>query len=184
VVTFTSPQSPTIITVTVPGTGATAMADANGAYSLQVPAGEWDVVARAPFYPAKVLGRARVLAGQTTRLEGAELSWFRPILETAATLSTVVNLSNSANTPWLVFRTSDAATLQRTYLFNSDSLELRLLANSSVTNARFSANAKYVAFQLSGELMVHQIGTGAITTWGTGVSNFDFSSRSTSPPRP
>lgn len=174
-VTFNTPQSPAVITVSVAGTATTATPDANGAFSMMVPEGDWNIVARAPFHPEKIIGRAHVVAGQTTTLEGAELSWYRPIFETTSTISSISTLGTSGNTPWMVFRTSESFGL-RTFLFNFETYELRVLAGSSVSNVRFSTNAKYVGFVLSGELMLYEIATGTITTWGTGIGLYDFSS--------
>lgn len=177
-VTFVTPQSPTVITVSVAGAVATATPDASGAFSMMVPEGDWDVVARAPFHPSKVIGRAHVVAGQTTTLEGAELSWYRPVFETTATLTSVIIFAMSPNTPWILFRTAEN-TGQRWFLFNTETYDLRVLANSALSNERFSSNAKYLGFVLSGELMLYEIATGTITTWGTGVATYDFSSDET-----
>lgn len=177
-VTFAGAQSPTIITVSAAGALTTATPAANGRFSLMVPEGDWDIVADAPFHPRQVLGRARVVAGQTTVLEGAQLSWYLPIYSTSATLNSVVTLGSSANHPWVVFRTSESSGL-RSFLFNTETYDVRVLANTTTSNVRFSPNAKYLGFQLSGELLLYEIATGAITTWGTGISTYDFSSDET-----
>jgi hypothetical protein len=173
-VNFITTQSPTVITVSVPGTNATATPAANGSFSLMVPAGDWDVVADAPFHPQRTLGRVHVDAGGTTSLPARELSWYRDVWTTDSTLNSAVQVAASATAPWAVVRTSESAVV-RSLLFNTRTNDVRVLASTSVSSPRFSVNAKYLGFVLSGELFVYELATGAMTTWGTGVGTFDFS---------
>lgn len=177
-VTFVGPQSPALITVSVAGAAVTATPSQSGAFSLMVPEGDWDVVATAPFHPRQVIGRARVLAGQTTALPAAELSWYREVWATDATLNAIGALASSPNTPWTVLRSSEN-TGTRSLLFNIKTGDLRVLASTQVSSPRFSENAKYLSFTLSGVLFLYEIATGAMTSWGTGVSTWDISTDET-----
>ncbi|MEW5738519.1 MAG: carboxypeptidase-like regulatory domain-containing protein [Myxococcota bacterium] len=175
-VTFTNPQSPTIITVSVAGAAVTATPAANGTFTMMVPEGAWDIVASAPFHPKKTLGRVQVVAGQTAVLPATELSWYREVFRTESQLVSIASVTPSSTTPWVTFRTTEALGAQRTFLFNTRTWDLRMLANTAIGSPRFSKNAKYLGFLLAGELFLYEISTGTMTTWGTGAGSFDFSS--------
>lgn len=175
VVTFGTPQSPTVITVSVPGLDATATPDGNGRFTLALPEGRWEVRAKAPFYPDQLVGRVEVASGQTVTLPAQRLSWYRPIFEGAGPLSGLGLSAAATATPWVVLYFSDAHG-PRTYLFNAATLELRLLASGTVAQATISARAKYVAFVTGGALVVYDVGAGTFSVRGGEANLLAFSS--------
>lgn len=177
VVTFSGPQSPTLISVSAPGTTATSAVAANGAWSLTLPVGDWDVVATAPFHPRQVLGRVAVVENQTTRLPGAVLSFFEPLWDSGTTLTGISSLSFAPQGPWFVLLAQDSSHM-RTVLFNPRTRDVRVLAIGLATSMRVSTTGRHVAFVLSGQVMSYEVATGQLRTWGTssGLAQLAFSS--------
>ncbi|HEX8823317.1 MAG TPA: carboxypeptidase regulatory-like domain-containing protein, partial [Archangium sp.] len=64
------------IQLSVPGVLEPTNAAANGAFSLTLPEGEWEIVATSPAYPRQVVARAKVSADGTTEVGIRKLSAF------------------------------------------------------------------------------------------------------------
>lgn len=166
-VTFLGQQSPRIITVGAPGTAATAQPGPDGAFSLSLPIGEWDVVATAPHYPKKALGHVRVVEGQSVAVPGDTLSWYEPIWSSPGVLTGLsVVAAPPAPSPWAALTVTDTGNV-RTLLVNRLTREVRVVAGAAVNFPTFSAQAHYFAWVLSGQLFTYDLTTGALTAWGT-----------------
>jgi len=177
VVGFSGPQSPTLISISAPGTTATSAVAANGAWSLTLPVGEWEVVATAPFHPRQVLGRVAVLESQTTRLPAAVLSFFEPLWDSGATLSALSSVTSAPQAPWFVLSAQDALQ-SRAVLFNPRTRDVRVLAVGTPALTRVSTTGRYVAFVLSSQVMTYEVATGQLRAWAnsTNLTNLTFSS--------
>lgn len=180
VITFHGPRSPRDITISAPGTSATAQPAVNGAYSLTLPVGVWDVVANAPLHPQKLLGRVTVVAGQSQALVGQELSWYRPIWVSSTNITggpTAVgfSLTSPDTLSWGLITFSDGS--ERLALGNHQTGELRILATGSASSATLSRNAKYVAWAIGTTAFVYEVATGAITPYwaNTSITTLEFS---------
>lgn len=168
-VTFVGQQSPRIISVTVPGTAATATPAGNGAYTLQVPEGDWDIVATAPSYPKKVIGHVHVIQGQTTTLPGEVLSWYEPIWEDTQSLTSIgVSAVATAPSTWVLIRVNDGTGF-RTLLINRGTKEVRLLAAGPLAASGFSSGSKYLYFVLAGQVFTYEIASAELKAWDTGT---------------
>jgi hypothetical protein len=179
VVTFTGPQSPTIITVSATGTTATTSVGVNGAFSLTVPAGTVEVVATAPMHPRQVLGQVVVGSGQTVTLPGAVLSWYSPLWSSGNWPISSVNVSAvSATQPWVLLASNDNQTT-RNLLVNTVTRDVRLVALGTVNAPVFSSAAKYLAFGFAGQVMTYEIATGQLRSRGVSGNSFDFSTDET-----
>lgn len=165
VVGFGTLQTPTVITVAAEGTMATARPGQNGAFSLQVPQGTWDITATAPHHPKQVLGRVQVTNGGTVNLPGQVLSFFEPIFDNQATITGLGVLSVVAGQPWMVVQVVDVLRA-RNLLVNSRTKEVRTLAYGAVSTIVFSPNARYVTYALSNQLFTYEIPTGQTRAWG------------------
>jgi hypothetical protein len=180
-VTFHGPRTPRDISVSAPGSGvAAAMPQVNGAYSLTLPVGVWDVVANAPQHPTKLLGRVTVLDGSTQSLPGAEVSWYRPVWRSSSDISAPNGVGSTflADTvPWSLVTFTD--TTSRLALVNSTTYDFRILAAGSTTGHRVSKNGKYAAWYApgTGTVFVYEIGTATLTTFAATqpVSLIEFS---------
>lgn len=73
---FFSRTDLSVIEVSIPAAGATTHADAEGQYSLSVPPGEWDLYAKAPYYPSQKIGHVQVASGEAVSLPAATLSLY------------------------------------------------------------------------------------------------------------
>jgi hypothetical protein len=171
VVTFGGGRSPRDITVTAPGTGVTAQPQVNGAFSLVLPVGTWDVVASAPAHPALSLGRVTVAEGSTQALVGQELSWYRPIWRANQAIAGVQALSGFFEgeqvdgLPWGLLGFTEAG-VGRLALVHLTSGEFRILSyNGGVDDARLSRSGKYVGWRINSTAFVYEVATGAITTY-------------------
>lgn len=168
VVTFRGPRSPRDITVSVDGAGVTATPQANGAYSLQVPVGEWDIVATASMHPKQVIGRVKMSPGQTTALPGAELSWYRPVWRANGTISSF-NPSQTVDAhPWsfVTFTEVDP----KLALINVQTGDFRVLAVGSFAGQKLSNKAKYAAWYSASTYFIYEIATGTTTAYPTSMT--------------
>lgn len=178
-VTFRGPRTPRDITISAPGSGVTATPQFNGAYSLALPVGSWDVMATAPQHPQKLLGRVTVTEGQSQAVPGVELSWFRPIWRSSSNISppspAVIGVVND-NVPWSLLTFFDS--VQRLALVNSTTYDFRILAIGNVDYTRISKAGKYVAWSAGMTVFVYEIGTATISTFVTPapVLGVEFSS--------
>ncbi len=172
VVTFHGPRSPRDITVSAPGTGITATPQVNGAYTMALPVGVWDVVANAPQHPPLLLGRVTVIEGGTQSLPGAEVSWYRPIWRSTPTINQPQLVTSSAalndNVPWSLVQFND--TFNRLALVNSTTYDFRILAVGTTQGHRISKNGKYAAWYVNQTAFVYEIGTATLQTFTTLVS--------------
>ncbi|MDP2269351.1 MAG: carboxypeptidase regulatory-like domain-containing protein [Archangium sp.] len=172
VVTFHGPRSPRDITVSAPGTGITATPQVNGAYTMALPVGVWDVVANAPQHPPLLLGRVTVIEGGTQSLPGAEVSWYRPIWRSTPSISQPQVVTSSAalndNVPWSLVQFSDS--FNRLALVNSTTYDFRILAVGNTQGHRISKNGKYAAWYVNQTAFVYEIGTANLQTFTTLVS--------------
>lgn len=172
VVTFHGPRSPRDITVSAPGTNVTATPQVNGAYTMALPVGVWDVVASAPQHPPLLLGRVTVVEGRTQSLPGAEVSWYRPIWRSSPTISQPSLATSSAllndNVPWSLVQFSDS--YARLALVNSTTYDFRILAVGATSGHRISKNGKYAAWFVNQTAFVYEIGTATLQTFTTLVS--------------
>lgn len=178
VVTFRGPRSPRDITVSAPGSGATTTPQLNGAYSLTLPVGVWDVVASAPQHPTKLLGRVSVIESSAQALPGAEVSWFRPIWRSSSDISDPVEVSGGTQAdtvPWSLVMFAD--TNQRLALVNSTTADFRLLAAGSTSGHRISKNGKYAGWHVAGTAFVYEIATATLSTFNApqNVNLIEFS---------
>ncbi len=175
-VTFAGPQSPRIITVSIPSLGLTTTVGNNGAYTLgSVPVGEWDVVATAPYHPRQLLGRVRVSDQGTSTLAGQVLSFFEPIWEAPVPLNSLVLRTSSP--PWTLLGVQDGSA-QRFLVVNSRTRDARtVFVGADVFTPRFSTSGRYLGFVASGLLHVYDLTTGQFRIWtnDSGMSNFAFS---------
>jgi hypothetical protein len=175
VVTFNGTQSPVIIALSVPGTAVAASPAIDGTYSLTVPVGTWDVVATAPYYPKQTLGRVTVLEGQPTTLKPAILTWFQPIYVENTGFSAVTPVGVCAGGAWGALSITAGADKRLVFL-NTKTLERRHVAAGNIGLFSFSSKCKYATFTLNGVLMVYEVGTSNLQTWGAGaVSPTGFS---------
>ena len=181
VVTFHGPRSPRDITVAVPGSNVTTTPQVNGAFSLTLPVGVWDVVASAPQHPSRVLGRVTVLEGAVQALPGQELSWYRPIWRSNSTISgpgTVSFGSAQADTvAWTAVSFADSSS-PRLALVNASTGEFRIVAAGPVAGVRISKNGKYAGWYVNGTAFVYEIGTAVMTTFAAQplIQTIEFSS--------
>lgn len=183
-VTFRGPRSPRDISITAPGSGVTVNAAVNGAFSMTLPVGVWDIVASAPAHPAKTLGRVLVNAGQLQTLPGQELSWWRPLWTSSTNITSVRANSSSETNNWGFVVLSDAASNDRLALLNAQTFDFRLLWSgtvpvSPVNVTRISRNAKYAGWYIGHVVFVYEIGTGLMSSFdvpGSAVTSFEFSS--------
>lgn len=76
-----------VIQISAPAAGVTTQATVDGNYALELPAGDWDLYAQAPYYPLQKIGRATVRSGETAVVAPYQLSLYQPLptLGTAAT---------------------------------------------------------------------------------------------------
>ncbi len=176
-VTFFGQQSPTIIKVSVPGTTVNVSAGPDGAYTLQVPAGSWDVVATAPLFPTTMLGHVFVAEGVSQALPGKTLSWFEPMWTSPQPLNDAFFVGFAG--PWYLLQVSDANG-SRDVLINRATREARVLSSAALTVPRFSKTGKVLAFVVNAQLFTYDTATGAMKAWGTQpdqlVQNVSFSS--------
>lgn len=169
VVTFHGPRNPRDITVTAQGSGVTTTPQLNGAYSLTLPVGVWDVVATAPQHAPRQLGRVTVNEGQTQSLPGAEVSWYRPIWRSTSNITapSAVTASGTLNdtVAWSLVSFSDGA--QRLALANSTTFDFRILAVGTTAGHRISKNGKYAGWYVPGTstVFVYEIGTAALSVF-------------------
>ncbi len=167
VVTFRGNRSPRDIVVSVEGAGVTATPQLNGAYSLAVPVGAWDIVASAPMHPKMVLGRVLVTEGQSVALPGAELSWYRPVWRSNGQVTTVVGLPSIDAHPWalVLFREPEV----RLALLNVQTFEFRILAVgvNFASEARISSRGKYAAWFINSTTFLYEVATGQVTAFPT-----------------
>lgn len=169
-VTFHGPRTPRDITVNALGTGVTATPQANGAYSLALPVGTWDVVANAPQHPVKHLGRVTVIEGQSQALPGAEVTWWRPVWTSNTTLPsgpTTVATGLNDSVPWSLVSFTD--TSPRLALVNSTTYDFRILAAGTASGARISRAGKYAGWFVnsgsSSTVFVYEIGPATLTAF-------------------
>jgi uncharacterized protein YaiE (UPF0345 family) len=174
-VTFFGPQDPTVITVSVPGTMYTAKPAINGAFSISVPEGQWDVVATAKHHPKQVLAKLSVRGGEIIFLPSAVLSWFETIGEFSGNIS--FN-SVRAFKNWYAVSMFEGS-FNKLILVNSQTKEIRTLTNQPVPVVQFSSNAKYVGFTIGATLMTYEIATGEMVPRGNSISQFSFSTDET-----
>ena len=177
-VTFHGPRTPRDITVSAPGSGITAMPQINGAYSLALPVGVWDVVANAPQHPTKLLGRVTVLDGTSQALPGAEMTWYRPVWRSISAIGGPATVSSNAvndNVPWSLVSFTD--TVPRLALINSTTYDFRILAAGSSSGHRVSKNGKYAGWYVAGTVFVYEIGTAVLSTFAAtqNVTQIEFS---------
>lgn len=179
VVSFAAPQPPTIITIAAEGTTATARPGVNGAFTLQVPEGAWDITATAPHHPKLVLGRAQVSAGQTVVLPGQTLSFYEPIFDNQATIIGLSVLGSVAGQPWLAVLTGDVLRT-RLLAINSRTKEVRVVAYGLASAVVFSPNARWLAYSVGGLLFTYEVPTGQTRLWGPlNAATVQFSSDET-----
>lgn len=177
VVSFTSPQGPTLITVAAEGTTATARPGQNGAFSLQVPPGAWDITATAPHHPKQLLGRVLVSAGQTvTLVPGQALSFFEPIFRSQTTFTSLSVLANASTQPWVALQLTDASGT-KLLLVHARTREVRVIAWGAPGITVFSPSARYVAYSLQNQIFTYEIATGQTRLIGpiSGTSSLIFS---------
>ncbi|MDP1825116.1 MAG: carboxypeptidase regulatory-like domain-containing protein [Archangium sp.] len=168
VVTFHGPRSPRDITVSALGSGVTATPQLNGAYSLTLPVGVWDVTATAPQHPPRLLGRVTVIEGQAQSLPGAEVSWYRPIWRSTSDISPPNSLTFGAlndNVPWTLVGFNDSA--PRLALVNSTTADFRILAVGSTAGHRISKGGKYAGWYVPGTstVFVYEIATAVLSVF-------------------
>jgi len=172
-ITFVGQQSPKIITVSAPGTSATAQPGPDGAYSLSLPIGDWDVVATAPLYPKKTLGHVHVVEGQTVTLPGDTLSWYEPFWSGPATLTGVLNVvAPAGGSPWYLAIVLDALGT-RSLVINRVTRDVRLVASGAAGNPVFSRQGHYLAFTLNFQLFTYDLTTGDLKPWAYTTSAND-----------
>ena len=181
VVTFHGPRSPRDITVTAPGSLVNAVTPmANGAFSMTLPVGVWDVMANAPQHPAKLLGRVTVLEGSSQSLPGAELTWWRPVWRSNSILtagpSNLTGGTQADTVAWSLVTFSDSST-PRLALINSTTFEFRVVAAGTALGRRISKNGKYAAWYVAGTAFVYEIGTATLSTFTAQqtISQIEFS---------
>ncbi len=179
-VTFVGVQSPTIISVTVPGTNTTATPGPDGSFTLTVPVGSWDVVATAPSFPRQLLGHVEVTQGNSQTLPGATLSLYEPVWTSQSALNSAQMLVAPAG-PWVAFQVNDLA--QRILLFNRTTRDARVVVTGGVSNPQLSRTGKFFGYVSNNQLFTYETATGAMKTWGVGtnlgVTNYGFSNDET-----
>jgi hypothetical protein len=169
-VTFHGPRTPRDITVNAPGSGVSATPQANGAYSLALPVGTWDVVANAPQHPVKHLGRVTVVEGQSQALPGAEVSWWRPVWQSSSTINSgpgTVAFGLNDTVPWSLVSFTDS--YPRLALVNSTTYDFRILATGTASGPRISKAGKYAGWFVnsgpSATAFVYEIATATLTAF-------------------
>lgn len=183
VVTFHGNRSPKDITVSAVGANAMATPGVNGAFSLTVPVGIWDIVATAPLHAPLTLGRVEVGVGRTVALPGQELSWWRPIWTSQTTInsvSPVTPMPNDVTHSWSLVQVNDP-TQRRLVLVNGQTFEWREVAVGTTSSQRVSRTAKYAGWVVNNTAFVYEIATGTITTFNAAqnVSQIEFSTDET-----
>ena len=174
-VAFNGMQTPTVITLSVPGTAVTGAPAVDGNYSLAVPAGSWDVVASAPNFPKQTLGRVVVQEGVVTTVKPSMMSWYVPFYVENTVFSSAGGLASCAGGPWAALSVT-AGSDQRLVFVNTKTLERRQVASGSVSGLVFSSKCKYASFRLNNFLMVYEVGTANLQAWGAGATApMDFS---------
>jgi hypothetical protein len=166
VVTFFGPQDPTAITVNVPGTMYTTKPAKNGAFTISVPEGRWDLVATAKHHPKQVIAKLNLRAGETLVLPASVLSWFEDVAELNSPLTDIGNAGVTSKTPWAAVNLTDGTT-RKTLLVNTATKEVRTLTSGSYASAvQFSAASKFIGFTLNGSMVTYEIATGEMKARG------------------
>jgi hypothetical protein len=182
-VTFVGAQSPTIISVTVPGTNASATPGPDGSFKLNVPVGTWDVVATAPFFPKQTIGHVEVTEGNSQVLPGATLSFLEPVWTSQVALAGAqINIAPAG--PWLLLLVTDTGGGLRTLIFNRTTRDARVIGTgAAVGNTQFSKTGKFLGYVINNQLFTYETATGTVKAWGVGtnlgVSTYGFSSDET-----
>lgn len=68
-----------VVEISAPAAGVSTQASVDGDYTLSLPAGEWDLVARAPHYPDQTIGHVSAVGGQTVTMAPYTLSLYQPL---------------------------------------------------------------------------------------------------------
>lgn len=167
VVTFSSANDPTNITVSVDGLDVSTAVGVNGGFSLSVPVGSWDIVAKAPSYPKQVLGHVVIHEGQTSSLPGQRLSWYRPIwtIPEAVTSLTTFGASQSVKAYQLLSISSYGNVgFERLALLDVETGDLRFLAaNGSYEDPIISSTGKYVAWSYASSVFLYSVVSGSLS---------------------
>jgi hypothetical protein len=177
-VTFFHSGLANVITVSALGSGASVTASAEGSYTLDVPVGEWDVVAEAPIYPRKLLGHVTVKAGTTLTLPPAHMSiWRRFPEELNLTSSPVPADWRHSESDWFLMQTIANGNAED-WVANIKTLSRRLFHYGAVpvTTPILSRTGQYLAYQVSNGVYVVNLVTGAQTAFARAASlSHDFS---------
>lgn len=127
---FFSRTDLSIIEVSVPAAGLSTHADADGKYQLSVPPGDWDLYAKAPYYPSQKIGHVSVTSGQTVSLPAATLSLYTELPSFGVAQASWHSVAASRRTPrqvaLLEHRVLGAPSSY--YTFDVETHALRLLA--------------------------------------------------------
>lgn len=173
---FVGPQSPTAITISVPGTSATTTVGADGRFSLTVPAGRWPVVASARHHPQQLLATPELHGGETVTLPPAVLSFYAPLLELTGFVSVTGVLAS--HTPWYAVAVTDNG-VDKVLLVDSAARTARVVVNGTIARVRFSSRGKYLVFAMGGSIYTWEVATGALVVRGEENGAFSISTDET-----
>ena len=188
VITFAGTESPTLIKVAAPAVPSVMPSGVgpNGAYSLTLPVGTWELFASAPNYGSRSIGSVTVFAGQTTLAPSTELSLYDSYFRALGVVSSVnVTASCSTAVGWSAV-TMIVNGQTQLWLINALTRERRLLYIGAYGSPVFSNSCAQFAFTATGgasgdALLTYTIGSGLLTNRGTrgNIGLVDFSSDET-----
>ncbi len=183
-VTFFHSGTPELITVSALGSNVSTGVSSLGQYSLDVPAGEWDIVAEAPSYPRLTLGHVTVKEGTTQTLRPAHMTLWRrfpddPLIGGVG----FAGITAPSEGDWFLFETNNAGGApQWWWLANSKTLSRRLYHTGSSTPAQgsiLSRTGQHLAYVAGGATYLINTSTGAQTSFARVPSVHDFSTDET-----
>jgi len=179
--TFFAQTDLSVIEVSVPAAGVSAHVSADGHYSLSVPPGNWDIFAKAPYYPSQKIGHVTVASGETASVPAAALSlytdlptfgiqnggWFMDDTSFGQTARTAVLLTLAAPDSMPAF-----------YAFDLDTRSLRLISVGA--EPTLSPDGKFAAIEGPSGVVVMTLGTvsGFVVDAPGSIENIRFSSDS------
>jgi hypothetical protein len=161
-VTFWHAGFDTFINVTATGSGVTAQASAQGYFSMQLPPGEWDIVATAPIYPNQFLAHVTVWENATVTLPPAHLSIYKRFDLDPGISSASINTAPSEIGDWFTYSTGPAGPMQQWYVANAHTLSRRLffVGAPGLPQPILSRTGHYLAYDANQVNVVIDLTTG------------------------
>jgi len=182
-VTFFHSGPADLISVSALGSNVSTRVSLQGQYSLDVAAGEWDIVAEAPNYPRLLLGRVNVKEGTSQQLPPAHLTLYQRF-PVEPGLFSASNGGVASEGDWLLLQTNTTRGNQW-WVVNGKTLSRRLYheagmaGGSPAVSSVLSRTGQHLAYFAGSGLYLVNLSTGAQVAFTRTAGQHDFSTDET-----